>query len=46
MSGGFFYEHVVEYFLPKSDAQKQQHNKKKKNTKSDHPASSEVPMKK
>lgn len=45
MSGGFFYEHVVEYFLPKSDAQKQL-NKKKKNTKSDHPASSEVPMKK
>lgn len=41
MSGGFFFEHVVEYFLPKNDAEK----KKKKTKSADHPAT-EVPMKK
>ncbi|EAT39690.1 AAEL008534-PA [Aedes aegypti] len=43
MSGGFFFEHVVEYFLPKCDAEKQQ--KKKKSKTSDHPET-KVPMKK
>lgn len=41
MSGGFFFEHVVEYFLPKNGAEK----KKKKIKSVDHPAT-EVPMKK
>lgn len=41
MSGGFFFEHVVEYFLPKSDAEK---SKKKSKPSSSDPK--EVPMKK
>lgn len=28
MSGGFFFEHIVEYLLPKSDVQKDKKQKK------------------
>lgn len=28
MSGGFFFEHIVEYLLPKSDVQKDEKQKK------------------